>query len=66
MTSTLDLLTIKEVSELLGFSLRFVYDLIKADGIGYVKIGKSYRVPRAEVDALIARSTRKAKGADND
>ena len=48
------LLTVEEVARLLGLSRTRTYDLVGTGAIGSVKIGRSRRVARAEVERFVA------------
>jgi excisionase family DNA binding protein len=56
MTDLPELLKPQQVAELFQVSYHTALDIIKYSNIGYVKIGKQYRVPK---DALIAYMQRK-------
>jgi excisionase family DNA binding protein len=54
-------LTVAEVADLLRVSSMTVYRLIKAGELAAVRVGKSYRVREADVDAYLeARYTQPA------
>jgi excisionase family DNA binding protein len=49
------LLTVDEAAQALGLSLRFVYALVLANEIASIKIGRSRRIPMAELQVFIDR-----------
>ena len=51
------LLTVDEVAERLGTSVRFPRRLIAERRITFVRIGRHVRIPEAEIDAMIATGT---------
>lgn len=48
-----ELLTVKEVSKILKVSEQTIRKLIKEEQIRYVKVGKSYRIPKSVINSLI-------------
>ena len=52
----LDLLTVAEVATLLRVSKMSVYRLIHAGDLEAVRFGRSFRVPRAAVEAYLRHS----------
>ncbi len=48
-------LTVAEVAELVRVSRMTVYRLVQAGELPAVRVGKSYRVPEAAVDAFLRR-----------
>ena len=50
------LLTVQQVAELLALSRSTVYNLMERGDLRYAKIGRSRRIPSAEVDRLIRDS----------
>lgn len=51
------LLTVQEVAELLGTSVRFPRRLIEERRIAFVKVGRHVRIPESAVSAFIASNT---------
>ncbi|MER6479935.1 helix-turn-helix domain-containing protein [Streptomyces filamentosus] len=51
------LLTVAEVAELLGTSVRFPRRLIEERRITFVKVGRHVRIPEPAVEAYIATHT---------
>jgi excisionase family DNA binding protein len=49
-------LTVSEVAELMRVSTMTVYRLIKAGDLRAARVGRSYRLRVAEVDAYLARA----------
>ncbi len=54
-------LKVREVAQILGVGKTLVYALIGKGELGSVKIGNARRVPRAELDAYLARVAYPAK-----
>ena len=50
------LYTVRAVAEQLALSRSTLYNLMDQDDLGYVKIGRSRRIPIAEVDRLVRAS----------
>jgi excisionase family DNA binding protein len=50
-----EFLTVKEVGQALRLSSMSVYRLLHLNEIGYVKAGKSFRIPRQELEDYIKR-----------
>lgn len=50
-----DLMTVREVAEMMRVSNMTVYRLIKAGDLGAVRIGKNYRIRRNDVLAYLMR-----------
>lgn len=48
-------LTVQEVADLMRVSTMTVYRLIKAGDLRSTRVGRSYRLRAAEVDAYLAR-----------
>ncbi|MFE0625771.1 helix-turn-helix domain-containing protein [Streptomyces sp. NPDC058864] len=57
MVSVDRLLTVQEVAELLGTSVRFPRRLIEERRIAFVKVGRHVRIPESAVSAFIASNT---------
>lgn len=54
MDSTPDLLTVEQVAHRLSMGRSFVYDtLIRTGRLRVVRLGKSVRIPRRQVDELL-------------
>lgn len=53
-------LTVAEVADALRVSSMTVYRLIKAGELRAVRVGKSYRIPDAEVDRYVAEGFNQA------
>ena len=54
-----EIMTPEQVAEYLQLNTDTVYRLIRGRKLGAAKIGRTYRIPRAEVDAfLVANSTK--------
>jgi excisionase family DNA binding protein len=54
-----EIMTPEQVAEYLQLTTDTVYRLIRGKELGAVKIGRVYRIPREDVDALLlSRSTR--------
>lgn len=51
------LLTVDQVAELLGTSVRFPRRLIEERRITFVKVGRHVRIPEAAVDAFVQEHT---------
>jgi excisionase family DNA binding protein len=49
------LLTIDEAAEILGVGRTTVYELLAAERIESVRIGRARRIPRVALDAYVAR-----------
>ncbi|ACQ81506.1 excision promoter, Xis [Beutenbergia cavernae DSM 12333] len=47
-------LTVAEVAELVRVSRMTVYRMVQAGDLPAIRVGKSYRVPAAAVDALVS------------
>lgn len=52
-----EVLTVKELSEILKIHYNQALALLKAGSIPYIKIGKTYRVPAAQVKKLTQTET---------
>ena len=50
-----ELLTVNEVADLLRVSNMTVYRLIKSNDLGSVRVGKSYRIRRDDIDRFLAQ-----------
>ena len=50
-----ELLTVNEVADLLRVSNMTVYRLIKSNELGSVRVGKSYRIRRDDIDRFLAQ-----------
>ena len=48
-----ELLTVNEVADLLRVSKMTVYRLIKSNELGSVRVGKSYRIRREDIDRFL-------------
>jgi excisionase family DNA binding protein len=48
-----EMLTVKETAALLKVNIKTVYSEIAAGRIGYVKIGRLIRIPRAVISSLV-------------
>ncbi|MFJ5213676.1 helix-turn-helix domain-containing protein [Streptomyces sp. NPDC088354] len=57
MVSVDRLLTVQEVAELLGTTVRFPRRLIEERRITFVKVGRHVRIPESAVSAFIAQHT---------
>ncbi len=44
-----DVMTVDEVSKALGISTKTGYRLIRDNAIEYIKVGRSYRIPKAHL-----------------
>lgn len=53
MNTTLEILTAKEVAEILKISYHEALHFIKYSGIDYIKIGNRYRVSKEKLVAFI-------------
>lgn len=49
-----DLLTVKEVAAYLKISIFTVREMIKAGRLKAIKVGKSYRIKRSELEKFLA------------
>jgi excisionase family DNA binding protein len=58
------LLTPAEVAEVLGVGRSTVYELLAAGLVESVRIGRARRIPRAALDAYVARLRGHADGED--
>ena len=56
-----DLLTVEEVAQYLRVSIYTVREMIKAGKLPGVKIGKAYRVKRADVEKLVDTEAQERK-----
>ena len=56
-----DLLTVEEVAQYLRVSIYTVREMIKAGKLPGVKIGKAYRVKRADVEKLVDTEPQESK-----
>ncbi|QHC20600.1 helix-turn-helix domain-containing protein [Streptomyces sp. GS7] len=56
-TATGQLLTVQEVAEILGTSVRFPRRLIEERRITFVKVGRHVRIPESVISAYIAERT---------
>ena len=50
-----ELLTVSEVADLLRVSNMTVYRLIKSNELGSVRVGKSYRIRREDIDRFLTQ-----------
>ena len=50
-----ELLTVNEVADLLRVSNMTVYRLIKSNELASVRVGKSYRIRRDDIDRFLAK-----------
>jgi len=41
-----DVLNVNDMSQVLGVSVKTVYKLLKEQSIGYLRIGREYRIPK--------------------
>ena len=48
-----DILTVEEMSRALGVSTKTGYKLIRENKIEYLKVGRSYRIPKANLLAYL-------------
>lgn len=48
-----DYLTVEEVAHVIGFSDRFVLNHIRAGNLAALKIGRTYRIRREEIDEFM-------------
>lgn len=44
-----DVVSVTQMSEMLNISEKTAYQMLKAQKIGYIKIGRTYRIPKANV-----------------
>ncbi len=44
-----DILTVEEMSRALGISTKTGYKILKEDKINYIKVGRSYKIPKAHL-----------------
>lgn len=44
-----DVMNVKQMSSLLGISIKTGYRLIQEDKVKYLQIGRSYRIPKAYI-----------------
>jgi excisionase family DNA binding protein len=49
-----NLITVREAAQYLRISARTVYRLIESGQIGAVRIGKQWRIPRSDLDGVVA------------
>ena len=55
-----DVMDINQVSDILGISSKTGYEMLKTGKIAYLKIGRSYRIPKAKlIDFLDSAGVRK-------
>ena len=59
-----DLLTVAEVAERLRVSTMTVYRLIQRDELPALRIGRSYRIDRSDLDAYLAAQATDVDRAD--
>ncbi|MEU1847239.1 helix-turn-helix domain-containing protein [Micromonospora sediminicola] len=59
-----DMYSVEQVAELLGLHVRTVRGYIRAGRLRAVRIGKQYRIARADLDALTGRSASPAPAAE--
>lgn len=55
-----EVLTVKEVAEILRTTILTVRELIKSKKLAAVKVGKEYRILRSEVDRFLGKGTEDA------
>lgn len=48
-----DILTVEEMSQVLGISTKTGYRLIRENKIEHLKVGRSYRIPKAHLLAYL-------------
>ena len=48
------LLTAEEIADYLGYSVRTIYDKVQRDQIPHIRLGRTVRFRRAQIDAWIA------------
>ena len=48
-----DILTVEEMSSALGISTKTGYKLLREDKIDHLKVGRSYRIPKAHLLAYL-------------
>ena len=48
-----DILTVEEMSSALGISTKTGYQLLREDKIDHLKVGRSYRIPKAHLLAYL-------------
>lgn len=53
-TKNADILSVKEVSEILRIGINNAYELVRSGQIHSVRIGRQYRIPVATLEAYLA------------
>ena len=54
-TTYLDVVTISQLKEMLGIGITLAYRLVKQNTINAIKIGREYKIPKANVIAYLTK-----------
>ena len=62
MSKDTEYLSLEDVADMLGVTYQLIYRLVRAGELPAIRLGKLYRVSRADLDHYLERSKRVAAG----